>query len=330
MRSIPRDPRLEAHLGPRTPLRYSAGPDDALDRSAHVRAGSALVLVGGDLVVVQDDAAFLAHLDPGVARVEALALPAGPGGRRLFDKGRGNKMDKLDLESAIPLGEDGLLAFGSGSAAGRDRILQATGLGGGNPSVALCNAGPLYQALAENVAFSGVGLNIEGAARVGPDTLRLFQRGNGAPVGDRMPVNASCDLSLRALLAWLEDPMSPLPILTSVVQYDLGAAEGVALGFTDAAAVPGGVLYLAAAEDTPNAVDDGPVVGVAMGLLWGEGGCWTLLREADGSPVLDKAEGLCMDPADPARGWVVFDLDDPDRPTELAPLRLWGPWPHLG
>jgi hypothetical protein len=50
--------------------------------------------------------------------------------------------------------------------------------------------------------------------------------------------------------------------------YDLGAVGGVALAVTDAVALPDGrVLVSAAAEDTPNAVDDGPVVGAAIALL---------------------------------------------------------------
>ena len=175
-----------------------------------------------------------------------------------------------------------------------------------------------------------MGLNIEGAATVGADTVRLFQRGNGEAVGDLLPCNASCDLSLSALLAWLDDSSGVPPEITNIVSYDLGAAAGVALSFTDAAATPGGVLYLAAAEDTPNAVDDGPVVGVAAGAITEAEARWALIRGEDGAPLLDKAEGLVLDQADPRRGWVVFDLDDPDRPSELAPLRLIGPWPGLG
>lgn len=330
MRAAIFDPSLEARLGPRIPLRYSAGPDPVLDRPGHVRAGSGLVALGSRLVVIQDDAAFLAVIESESGRVEAIPLPAGPGGRRQFDIRRGNKMDKPDFEAAIPLGLDGLLAFGSGSAPGRDRVLQVSGIGTTTPVIAVHDAGPLYRALSALPALVGVGLNLEGAVQIGADTLRLFQRGNGAPVGDLRPVNASCDLSLRALLAWLEDPRVSLPEISQITAFDLGTIENVLLSFTDADAVEDGVVYLAAAEDTPNAVDDGPVVGVAVGIITAEGARWTLLRDERGQLVLDKAEGLVLDPTNPRRGWVVFDLDDPDRPTELAALHLEGPWQGQG
>ena len=51
-------------------------------------------------------------------------------------------------------------------------------------------------------------------------------------------------------------------------RYELGEVEGVGLAVTDAAALPDGrTLFSAAAEDTPNAVDDGPVVATALVLV---------------------------------------------------------------
>lgn len=317
------DPRLGAVIVRRWPLVYAEGADPALDRPDHARSGSALVRVGGLLVIIQDDANFLGLYDPGSGTLSALTLPAGPGGRRQFDKGRGNKMDKLDLEAAIPLGPDGLLAFGSGSAPGRDRVLRLTGLGSPSPTVALIDAGPLYRALGAETGFAGSELNVEGAvARDG--RLHLFNRGNGAPRGELGPVDASCSLDLAAFLAWLDDRSLPLPPIQDLRRWDLGAVGGLRLTFTDAAPGPSGLLYLAAAEDSPDAVEDGPVVGVAVGRLEGETGRYALLRDLDGAPVVDKAEGLCPDPADATRAWIVFDLDDPERPTEMAEIRLTG------
>jgi hypothetical protein len=89
------EPSLGARVVKRTPLLYDRGADPALDRPAHVRAGSALVrLDTHTLAVVQDDASFLAVLD-GVGHATAtlhvrdMPLPA-PDGVRLFDDGRGN------------------------------------------------------------------------------------------------------------------------------------------------------------------------------------------------------------------------------------------------
>lgn len=323
------DPRLGARIVQRWPLVYDEGADPALDRPAHVRAGSALVRVADSLVIIQDDANFLALHELGSGRTRALTLPAGPGGRRQFDKGRGNKMDKLDLEAAVALGEDGLLAFGSGSAAGRDRILRVRDLHGETrgrkPTLELQDALPLYRALDAETAFAGSELNIEGAVWDG-DRLRLFNRGNGAPRDGLLPVNATGTLDRVAFLAWLEQADEVVPQLQDVIRWDLGTIDGVRLTWTDAAIGPHGLMYLAAAEDSPDAVEDGPVVGVALGRIAGELGRYALLRDQDGGPVTDKAEGLCLDPSDPNRGWIVFDLDDPERPTEMAEIRLSGDW----
>src|SRR5215207_7995120 len=100
--SVPRivareDPALGARVVRRTPLRYRDGDDASLDRPAHVRAGSGLAWVdtsrGPRLAVVQDDAHFVALVDPRDGLAEAIALPPGPGGLRQFDDGRGNKDD---------------------------------------------------------------------------------------------------------------------------------------------------------------------------------------------------------------------------------------------
>lgn len=52
-----------------------------------------------------------------------------------------------------------------------------------------------------------------------------------------------------------------------ITQYDLGWMEGVRLSFTDATLVRSGILYSAAAEDSPDAVLDGEVAGSALGLI---------------------------------------------------------------
>ena len=319
------DSRLSAVIVRRWPLSYAEGADPSLDRPGHVRAGSALLAVGRWLVIIQDDANFLGVYDPEQGAVRALALPAGPGGLRQFDKRRGNKHHKLDLESAVALGMDGLLAFGSGSAPGRDRILRVTGLGEDAPNVQLLDAGPLYAALAAATDFSGSEMNIEGAVRLG-ERLRLFNRGNGAPKDGLLPVNASADLSWPALLSWLQDPSAQVPQVQDIRRYALERSNGVDLTFTDTTICPAGVLYLAAAEDSPNTVDDGPVVGMAVGVLGEQGGRWAPLLDANGQALTDKAEGICLNPEDPTRGFVVFDLDDPDQPTDMAEIRLMGPW----
>ncbi|HEX8906906.1 MAG TPA: hypothetical protein VF771_18795, partial [Longimicrobiaceae bacterium] len=76
------DPSLAARVVRSVPLLYAAGADPSLDRPAHVRAASSAVRIGGRLAVVQDDANFVAMVDPETGLADAITLPAGHGGAR--------------------------------------------------------------------------------------------------------------------------------------------------------------------------------------------------------------------------------------------------------
>jgi hypothetical protein len=331
------DPALSARVLASRPLHYAAGADLDLDRPAHVRAGSGLAVVptpaGVRLAVVQDDAHFVALVDPETGLADAVTLPAGVGGRRQFDAGRGNKHHKLDLESCltVPDPDDGapvLLAFGSGSTDARERVVVVRGLGSGPAEAAdvtLVDASALYAALRARPDFAGAELNVEGAAVVpapGGDVVRLFARGNGAGGAG----SATCDLALAPLLAYLLGTApAPAPVPDAVVRYDLGTIGGERLGFTDAMPYGGGVLYLAAAESSVDVVEDGPVAGSAVGLITADGSARCApIAGADGAPFALKAEGVAV--AGPGRLWVVLDVDDPDAPSLLCEVGLEGDW----
>lgn len=337
------DPALVARVVHRTPLHYRAGAEPALDRPAHVRAGSSVARIGRRLVVVQDDANFLALVEPRSGEVDAIPLEAGTGGVRQFDDVRGNKHDKLDLEACVVVPDDErgatrLLAFGSGSTALRERVVEARGLDGATPAVTLHELPAFYAALRAVPAFAGSELNVEGALYVaddgGPPRLRLFGRGNGAARASVEARNATCEIDWRALDAHLSHPGDAGPPRPeAVVQYDLGAIGGVPFGFTDAAAVgPAGVaLYAAAAEASPDATRDGDVAGSALGVIGvgarGEPSArYAVICDAGGAPFAGKIEGLVPTTESPSRCWVVLDGDDPAAPSELCVVELEGPW----
>ncbi|HEY0777459.1 MAG TPA: hypothetical protein VGD56_05775 [Gemmatirosa sp.] len=345
------DPGLSARVEREVPLFYADGADPALDRPAYVRAGSGLARVhtpaGLRLAVVQDDANFIALVHPVSGRAECVTLPAGPDGRRLFEVGRGNKLDKMDLESCLVLpdperaGAAMLVALGSGALAVRERIVVVRGLdarGAAGAEVRVVDASRLYALLRGIAEFAGAEMNVEGAARVGAAdgaVVRLFSRGNGAAAAQTAAGagggSATCDIDAEAFAAYLLDPANtPVPPPTRVVRYDLGAIDGEALGFTDAMpwATPRGegVLYTAAAERSVNAIEDGPVAGSVLGVIDADGGArWAPLVEASGARFTRKAEGVARGDA-PGRVWIVLDVDDPAQPAVLCEVVLDGAW----
>lgn len=107
-------------------------------------------------------------------------------------------------------------------------------------------------------------------------------------------------------------------------RYDLGAVRGVALAVTDAVALPDGrLLVAAAAEDTPNAIDDGPVVGAALALLDDER-VLAVAAVPDGAAGPYKIEGLAIRGLGPGGVSLiaVVDADDPLAASSRLDLRV--------
>ena len=328
-RTATSDPALSATVIRQAPLLYRDGADRETDRPAHVRAGSGLARVPGGIALVQDDANFLAVVDPHSAQARAIPLPAGEDGARQFDTVRGNKANKLDLEACVAAnvgGETLFVAFGSGSTRRREGIVLVGGWGAPDPVVALVQAPGLYERLRGESAFAGTALNLEGAVLVG-DRLLLSARGNGRADGEHVPAAATCTLDWPALLRYLQAPLSATPPAPQdVVRYDLGSLEGVRLGFTDAAHWGDAFLFSAAAEASVDEVEDGDVAGSVLGIIDGQGATrWTTVTDAAGAPFTGKVEGL-LAPHDGEHLYAVVDSDDPDTPSLLCTVRLDGPW----
>lgn len=321
------DPTISCVVTKRVPLYYEEGADVNVDRPRHVRSGSAVVWLNTRkrLAVIQDDASFIALVDPKTARATSEILPWQHEGQRQFDAMRGNKAMKLDLEACVCVSLndelDRMIAFGSGSSPMREKIVVAD-VTATTFDVQIVDAHALYETFRQRVGFSGSELNIEGACIVG-GTLRLFQRGNGMANEASMPVDATCDLDLERFLSFLEAPeaLEP-PELENVHVYDLGALQNTRYTFTDATMHNGTLYFLAAAEASPNATDDGPVVGTALGVATDDATFVTPITDEDGKPFLVKVEGLVANPFVEGEFFIVTDRDDPSEPAELCTLSV--------
>lgn len=332
-----RDAALHARIVRRVPLHYAEGADAAVDRPAHVRAASSMAWIGDRVALVQDDVNFVALVDPATGLADAVTLPAGKDDLRQFDDGRGNKKFKLDLEAMTRVPDASgvtLLAFGSGSKKRREQVLtlrfRTAGAAMSHDEPQLVELPNLYAALRGEVHFAGSDMNIEGAMYT-EGVVRLFGRGNGAARDGVVPCDATVDLSWELLRHHIGRPdRHPVPPLSRITQYTLGAIDGVALGFTDA--IPVGrtrVLYTAAAEASKDAESDGAVGGSAMGVLPNDRrqpARWALITDEEGAPFAGKVEGVVLHRRNAHRALVVVDVDDFTRPSELCEVELHGPW----
>jgi hypothetical protein len=307
MRRAVIDDQLGVRVVSRRALVYTQPAEPDQDRPDHVRAASGLALLDDTLYVIQDDASFIARVRGD--DIDAIAIPYAPGGRRRFETRLGNRLEKLDLEACLLI-ERELIAFGSGSLPVRDRVCRLHG-----ERVTVVEAAALYANVREAI---GSAINLEGATRVGGE-LWLFHRGNTGP-GDGGPAVARIELA--AFVAWLEG-RGEVPAVIGVDRYDLGAIDGVPIGFTDAACVGDRVFYVAVAEASPDAIQDAELVGAQIGVIAG-GEVRATALVLDGP--LPKAEGLLFDPEHRARGWITIDPDDPDVPSSLFEIEITGPW----
>lgn len=314
-----RSTALEARLGPTRALRYAHGANPVEDLPAHVRAASSIRRQGERLIIAQDDVSALALLDPATGATLPILLPAAPDGTRVFDDVRGNKKLKLDLEASILLPDGRFVAFGSGSSPHREKIVT---VGAGERPFAQVMAGTDFYARLRQVASErGARLNVEGAVVQG-GWLRLLQRGTAKR--GFVAWNAILDVSLPAFVRWL-DGRASMPEVQRVMEVDLGTIDGVPLGFTDAAVtVDGRLAFIACAEDTADAVDDGPVLGCCFGWIDADdlAASTTVVLDANGRPTTLKLEGIEARPGSSVLFDVVADMDRGEEAAQIAALSV--------
>jgi len=281
---------------------------------AHLSAASGLVKLGNRLFVVADDEHQLAMFDlcnrePGrLLRLFGGKLP-------LRHKAR--KAAKPDCEALLVLPafagypHGALMAMGSGSRPSRQRgaLLALDAAAGIQGSARIVDLAPLLAPLHELIPD----LNIEGAFVQG-DAFSMLQRGNGVSA-----INARIDFSWHGLQRWLTEA-GPAPHPAAITRFALGAIDGVALSFTDGAALPGGDwLFSAAAEDTSDTYNDGRCVGSAVGLIDAEG----TIRLLKHLSRACKVEGIA---ASATGGLIdlllVTDADDRREPAQLLSAEL--------
>ncbi len=293
-------------------LRFSDG--------APVRAASAVVPFAGGFLVVSDDATHAAWFHE--RSVTAVRLLPPMDGHDLFSDVTGTKHLKPDLEAACVLtvgGAPAALIMGSGSSPARMRWVLLR-LEQGQPRAIVADMTAVYASVVDALAVEPAELNLEGACVIG-DSLRWYHRGRpsaGQP-------SKSVDLDLTAAVAAVLGQVDPTAVSVADPRtYDIGGVAGVGLAITDVVTMPdGSVVASAAAEDTPNPRDDGPVL--ASGLVRLDDTVATAvvpLPSVEGAVL--KVEGLMVLEADDEGTLLlaVCDADDPDAASLAVRLRV--------
>jgi hypothetical protein len=290
------------------------------DDGTSVTAASGIAPLGGGWLIAQDDATFAAYRTAGSTTAIRVFPPVE--GHDRFTEAEGTKRFKPDLEVACPAEVDGapaVLLLGSGSSPRRTRGVVVT-LEEGEPAARSGELAPLYHAVAHRLGVPLDQLNLEGGGRR-DETMRWFSRGNRAAG----IASASVDLPVQAIVDAVLGRADAAQIAVGrSLTYDLGEVGGVGLEVTDAVALPDGrMLVSAAAEDTPNAVDDGPVVATALALLDDADLLAVAPIPAVGRAVA-KVEGLALREVrdDEVHLLAVVDIDDPTRPSSELDLRV--------
>ena len=287
--------------------------DLTLLRTLPVSAASGLVRRDDTLYVIADDELGLLAV-PATGEPRTIGLLPGA----LPDDHAARKAHKPDFEALCAWPGGGLLALGSGSTAARHRACLwrpgPTDMSDG--TVTVLDLAPLHTHLA--AAFPA--LNLEGAAVLG-DTLVLLQRGNGR--GNR---GALVELDLAGALRTVEAGAAwQAGLVRAIREVELGERGGAALGFTDASPLPdGSLIFVAAAEASPDTYQDGVVTGASIGRLGRDRAVQWMID----LPRPDKLEGVHAEQTgEHLQLWLVADADDRSRLAQLFTARLD---PHTG
>lgn len=300
----------------RTELHVDSPPGAAPGRV--LSAASGLVQRDGRLYVVADDEHHLAVVDAASGSGRWLRLfdgelPGGPAPR---------KAAKPDLETLIELPPvaglpfGALLALGSGSRPNRQTgvLIAFDAHGDLTGAPRLIDLAALYAPL----RLSAVDLNVEGGLCRGDDFL-LLQRANQGH-----PSNVCIRFAWREVWPWLLGRALAAPQAQASAAYALGTLDGVALGFSDAAALPNGAwVFSAVAEATVDSYHDGACVGSVIGLVDADGS----LRSLQRLEGLWKVEGIAVAHASgdaPLELTLLTDADDRGRPTTCLKVRMSG------
>lgn len=216
-----------------------------------VRSASGIVKSKDGFYVVGDDSPFLYNLNESFETVSKSPIHS----TNDFIGSRIEKSKKPDFEALEMIGEDEIIAFGSGSKSPERDVFKRISLKDID-SVKSYQISEFYDFLRTSEILKNEELNIEATAyRNG--MLYLFNRGK----------NVVFSLRYSEFISYIEGETS-LPNL-KMDSYTLPKINGLEAGFSGATVLKNHpyLIFTASVEDTPNAYDDGEIVGSFIGMI---------------------------------------------------------------
>jgi len=216
----------------------------------NIPSASGLVKHRDFYYVLGDDSPYLFKLDSKFEVIERIPIVAGEQRERI------PKPEKPDFEALEMISENEILGFGSGSLSPqRDSMVRIEI--GSEARFQTFSLTRFYSSLKGSGIMQGSELNIEAAAFQG-DQLHLFNRRK----------NVIFSLSFPQLFSAVENGSTFPSVLTS--EFELPEIKGIEAGFSGATVTASGKLIVTCSvENTPNAYDDGEVLGSFIGISSG-------------------------------------------------------------
>ncbi len=226
-----------------------------------IPSASAVEVINGNIYVVGDDSSFLYVLKYDLTLLAKVPLYTVK--EEYITGNRIQKKEKADLECITRLTINGyphLLILGSGSKSPRRDVAFLVKL----PTpynrkhlvweISLVKWYAFLRMNEDVTGASGV-LNFEAAAST-EEYLYIFNREN----------NAALRFDLPEFIEFIQGHTEGVPFPT-VITSELPFIENVRAGFSGADYFDNKLFFTAAAEDTANAIDDGEIMGSAVGIL---------------------------------------------------------------
>lgn len=275
-----------------------------------VPSASGIVKYKEGFYVIGDDSPYLFHLDKNLKVCSKTQIYSS-------EKMQGNripKIDKPDFEAMEMISGTEILIFGSGSKSPERDVCVLVEIGE-TITHKKFDVSSFYDHIREMDIMQGYELDIEGLALYG-GLLYLFNRGR----------NIIFSFSLKIFLAYCKMG-TPFPIPRANL-FSLPRINGLQAGFSGATNLGDKpyLLFTASVEDTPNAYEDGDILGSFIGLIAIRHGALAneILSERIPDPGFPlKVESIIVDKAvSKIKTDLILVTDNDGAPSEILRIRI--------